>query len=98
MGSNNKMGLSEARSRFSEILHNAAFAKNRIVLTKSGKDIAAVIPIEDLYLIEEMENRADIQEARKRLRDPKLRPFGEFERELDDKEPVKRKRRTRRTA
>ncbi|HYR41842.1 MAG TPA: type II toxin-antitoxin system prevent-host-death family antitoxin [Terriglobia bacterium] len=52
---------------FSQILHNAAYRKDRIVVTKNGKDIAAVVPIEDLRLIEEIEDRADLREARRRV-------------------------------
>ena len=52
-----KIGAREARSKFSEILHSAAYAKDRIVLTKNGRDIAALVPIEDLRLIESMRIR-----------------------------------------
>src|SRR5437588_6793574 len=78
-----KIGAREARSKFSEILHSAAYAKDRIVLTKNGRDIAALVPIEDLRLIESIEDQADVREAQRRLANPKLRPFAAFEAELD---------------
>jgi prevent-host-death family protein len=55
----------EARSRFSEVVNRATYGKERVILTRHGKKIAAVIPLEDLKLIEEMEDRIDIEEAEK---------------------------------
>jgi prevent-host-death family protein len=60
-----RMGAREARMNFADVLNTAAYAKDRIVLTKNGKDVAAIIPIEDLRMLEEIENRIDVAEAEK---------------------------------
>lgn len=61
----------EARSQFAELVNRAAFGKERIILTRRGKEVAAVVPLEDLYvtqkLIARMEDMEDLQEARAAL-------------------------------
>ncbi len=37
----------------------------RVVLTRRGKDVAAVIPLDDLARLEELENASDVRAARK---------------------------------
>ncbi len=57
----------EARDRLSEILNRAGLLKERIVLTRYGKGLAAVVPIEDLETIEAIEaieDRLDLEDAR----------------------------------
>ncbi|MEA2510883.1 MAG: hypothetical protein QOJ59_370 [Thermomicrobiales bacterium] len=53
----------EARERFAEVVNRAAFGQERIVLTRRGKALAAVVPIEDLEWMQELEDRLDIEEA-----------------------------------
>jgi prevent-host-death family protein len=59
----------EARNQFSTLVNRAAFGNERIVLTRRGKDIAAIVPLEDLKLLENLENRIDLDDAREALRD-----------------------------
>ena len=42
-----------AQDRFPEILDTAITSKERVVLTRQGKPVAAVVPIEDLERLEE---------------------------------------------
>ena len=65
------MSSSEARDHFPEIISEAAFAKKRFVITRRGKRLAAIIPIEDLELIEAFEDQIDLEEAREALADVK---------------------------
>jgi prevent-host-death family protein len=62
-----RIGAREARLKFADVLNRAAFAKNRIVFTKNGKDVAALVPIEDLRALEDLEDRADSAAARRIL-------------------------------
>ena len=57
----------EARRQFSDVLNRAAYGKERIVLTRRGKPLVAVVPIEDVEALEAIEDRIDIEEARKVL-------------------------------
>jgi prevent-host-death family protein len=43
----------EARNNFSDLMNEVAFGKGRIILTRRGRDLVAVIPIEDLHLLED---------------------------------------------
>lgn len=71
-GENSKrFSVVEARSQFSEVLNQTSYGKERIILTRQGKDLAALIPVEDLILferlLEEEQDRLDIEEAESRL-------------------------------
>ncbi len=63
----------KARDNFSDVVHRAGQEKERVVLTDDrGRRVAAVVPIEDLGLLEEMErveDQADLEAARKALRE-----------------------------
>lgn len=62
-----EVASSEVRERFTELMNRAAYAKERIVLTRHGKRLAAVVPIEDLETIEAIEDRMDLADAREAL-------------------------------
>ncbi len=57
----------EARERLAEVLNRVAYAKDRVRITRRGKQIAAVVPIEDLDLIERLEDQIDLEEAMEAL-------------------------------
>ncbi len=61
--------ISEAREEFSNTVNRVAYGGERVVLTRHGKRIAAVVPLEDLELLEALEDAADVEEARRRLAD-----------------------------
>ena len=65
------MSASEARERFSEILDRVAIAKERQVIERRGKAKVAVIPIEDLELLEELEDILDTREALTSIKEAK---------------------------
>ncbi|MEP6468136.1 MAG: type II toxin-antitoxin system Phd/YefM family antitoxin [Chloroflexota bacterium] len=62
--------ISEARDSFSTTINRVAFAGERVVLTRHGRRVAAVVPIEDLELIEALEDARDLDEVRAALADP----------------------------
>jgi prevent-host-death family protein len=61
----------DARAQFSEIINRAAFGKERVKLTRRGKEIVAVVPIEDVKLLEALEDKIDLEEARAALAEAK---------------------------
>lgn len=63
------LSITEARENFPELLRRVAADKERIILTRDGEELVAVIPIEDLALVEALEERADIEDAREALRE-----------------------------
>jgi prevent-host-death family protein len=62
---------SKAREGFSDTINRVAFGKERVVLRRRGKEIAAVVPIDDLRLLEELEDRMDLVDARAALAETK---------------------------
>ena len=60
----------KARENFSDLVNRSAYGKERVVLTRRGKGVVAVVPIEDLKLLEAMEDRLDIEDIEKALADP----------------------------
>ncbi len=62
-----RLPASEVRERFSEVLSEVSYGHQRMVLQRHGKDLVAIIPIEDLRLLEELEDRADLIVAKKAL-------------------------------
>ncbi|HEX5040698.1 MAG TPA: type II toxin-antitoxin system prevent-host-death family antitoxin [Candidatus Limnocylindria bacterium] len=62
--------VSEARESFSTTLNRVAFGGERVVLTRHGRRIAAVVPIEDLELLESLEDARDLEEVRAALAEP----------------------------
>lgn len=63
-----EISTANAKNQFSEVMNRAAFGKERIVLTRHGKPMAALVSVEDLAKLEDLENQADLAEARKALK------------------------------
>jgi prevent-host-death family protein len=70
-GNMGQVNTVDARAQFSEIINRAAFGKERMILTRRGKEIVAVVPIEDVKLLEALEDRIDLEEARVALLEAK---------------------------
>lgn len=64
-----RLTASEARVQFSDVVNQVAFKGERVVLHRHGKDVAAIVPVEDLELLEELENRMDLDAARAALKE-----------------------------
>ncbi len=62
-----RMAASKARQEFSETLNQVAYKGKRILLHRRGRDVAALVPVEDLALIEKLEDRIDLEDAKKIL-------------------------------
>ncbi len=61
------MPISDARKDFADVTNRVAYGHERVVLTRHGRQIAAVIPARDLELLEALEEHIDLAEARKAL-------------------------------
>jgi prevent-host-death family protein len=59
--------------------------KERVLISRDGKPVAAVVPVEDLELIERLEDEIDLREAEKALEDVRVNgtiPLEEVKAEL----------------
>ena len=61
--------FSKARNQLSDIVNHAAFMGERIVITRNGRPMVAIISIEDLETYEALEDRLDLEAARKAMRE-----------------------------
>ena len=69
-----RLNVSKAREEFPDVVNRAAYAKERTIVSRRGKDLAAIIPIEDLRLLERLArdemDRQDLEDARAALAEP----------------------------
>lgn len=66
----NKISTADARKKFSAIINRVAFGKESFVLTRRGEPLAAIVSIEDLRLLHELEEQMDIDDAWKARNEP----------------------------
>lgn len=64
-----RLAASTAREDFTDTLKRVAREGERIVLRRGRKDVAALVPLRDLRLLEQIEDRMDLDDARKALSD-----------------------------
>jgi prevent-host-death family protein len=77
-----KLTASSARQNFSDIVNRAAYGRERIIVHRRKKPIAAVIPIEDLELLEKLEDEIDLKAAREALKEPGTIPWETIKKKL----------------
>jgi len=53
------IALADLRGRLGETVDRANYAGERVLITRNGKSAAAIVPVEDLLLLEEIEQVAD---------------------------------------
>ncbi|HUU10521.1 MAG TPA: type II toxin-antitoxin system Phd/YefM family antitoxin [Phycisphaerae bacterium] len=73
---------SQVRAEFSDTINRVAYAGERIVIGKGGKPRAALIPMEDLALLERIENEIDLAKAKKALKEGGRIPLEEVKKRL----------------
>ena len=54
--------VSEARRKLSEHINRVAFGNERIVLTRHGKGVVALVSVEDAEYLEQLERREDAED------------------------------------
>ena len=62
------IGLTQIRSAFHDTIRKVQFGGERVILERQGRPVAALVPLEDLELLEEIEDQyldglADAAEA-----------------------------------
>ncbi len=86
---------SEARDEFAEVINRVAYGGERVVIRRREKELAAIIPMEDLRLLERLieqeEDRIDAEEAEKIMAaiergEEETIPFGQAMSEIEEGE------------
>lgn len=57
----------KVREEFADAINRAGFGNERVLLRRRGRAVAAVVPINDLRLLEALESRIDLVDAREAL-------------------------------
>lgn len=60
---NQKVTTAEARKNLADVVNHVAYGKEPIIFTRRGKELAALIPIEDLHRLQQLEEQQDIDDA-----------------------------------
>jgi antitoxin Phd len=68
--------------RLTDPVRRAAVEKERVVMRRGGKAVAAVVPIEDLRFLERLEDRIDLAEAKRALADPRRIAYEQLRKKL----------------
>jgi len=63
------LSTTRARRELAELVNRVAYSGERIVLERRGKNVMALVSVEDLELLERIEDEIDLREARRRLAD-----------------------------
>ncbi|RSZ61204.1 type II toxin-antitoxin system Phd/YefM family antitoxin [Corynebacterium hylobatis] len=63
------ISLGELRRDLGEVVNRATFAGERTAVTRHGKAVAAIVSVEDLALLDELERRADLEALRQARRE-----------------------------
>ena len=60
------VSVADARSDLADLLNRVAYGKERLVITRHGRELAALVPIEDLQLVSRLRRfvaRKDVARA-----------------------------------
>jgi prevent-host-death family protein len=73
-----EISISEIRDNLADALNRVAYGGERVVLQRRKKGVAALVSMQDLALLEELETQADIKAARKALKEKGGIPLSEY--------------------
>lgn len=59
----------DAKEEFSQLLNRVTHHHERIILTRRGIQIAAIVPLEDFQLLQKSQSKTDLDEAVEALKE-----------------------------
>ena len=77
-----KTSATKARQSFSDIINRAAYAGERVVIQRRKKPVAAVVSLDDLDLLRKIEDKRDLEDARRALKEPRGKTAKQLRKEL----------------
>ena len=63
--------VSEARRVFAETVNIVAYTKERVMVERHGKAVVAMVPVEDVELLRDLEDRMGLSDARAAIAEAK---------------------------
>lgn len=76
----------EARKHMAELLNRAAYGKERFVVTRHGKELVAIVPLEDITLLDRLRGlllKKDFEAAITEIEKSGTKSWDDVRRELD---------------
>ena len=64
------ISTADARKNFADIVNKVAYGNEPVVLTRRGQQVAALVSIDELELLQQIEDHIDIEDAKKALAEP----------------------------
>ncbi len=61
----------DAKEKLTDLLNHVSHSKERVVLVRRGKPIAAMVPLEDFDFLEATQNKLDLHDAIDALKEAK---------------------------
>lgn len=80
-----RITTAEARKHMAELLNRTAYGGERFVVTRHGKELAAIVPIEEMTLLDRLRSlltRKEFEAAMAEVESSRTRPWREVRREL----------------
>ena len=70
MTANKAISVTDARDDFAELVNRVAYGKDRVIVSRRGRKLAAIVPVSDVALLELLDDELDLMAARAALADP----------------------------
>jgi prevent-host-death family protein len=67
---NKAISVTDARDDFAELVNRVAYGKDRVIISRRGRELAAIVPVSDVALLELLDDELDLMAARAALADP----------------------------
>ena len=81
-----RITTAEARKQMAELLNRAAYGGERFVVTRHGKELVAIVPLQDVTLLDKLRAllaRKDFEAAVAEMERAGTRPWDEVRRDLE---------------
>jgi prevent-host-death family protein len=65
------LNMSEARDKLPDTVNRVSYAGERFIIARRGKELAALVSLDDLAILNAIEDNIDIADAREILKNPK---------------------------
>lgn len=82
----NEVTTAEARKNMAELLNRAAYGKERFVVTRHGKELVAIVPLEEVTLLDRLRtllSSKDFEAALAAMHESEPQQWDEVRRDLD---------------
>jgi prevent-host-death family protein len=78
-----RLTASQLREDLADTINKVAFGGERIVLRRNNKDVAALVSIEDFYLLQDLEDKLDLAAIKEAMEEPGASiPWEDIKKEL----------------